>query len=193
MIDKLKGLFRDGSFRPWLGLSALLFVVGIIISILPLESLRNLFVGQIAGLRELASVHPPYSLSTFIFILFKNAVSLIVSFTLSPLLGIVPLISLFANGWLLGYVAVLTTNQKSLLFLLLGILPHGIFEIPAFFIGEAAALNFGTAVIIAVFKHEKRAELSQNIRQNMLRLAVAMALLVPAALIETYITPRLIG
>lgn len=176
----------------WLAVSALLFVAGIITGILPLESLRGLFSGQIAGLKDIAGLYKPFLFSTFLFILFKNAVSLIVSFIFSPLLEIFPLASLFANGWLLGFVGGLVAGQKGLFFLLLGILPHGIFEIPAFFIGEAAALDFGSAVMVALFKRKRRAELAENLRLNFLRLLVALALLVPAALIETYVTPRFI-
>ncbi len=180
------------NYRRWLIVAAFIFIAGLITGIFPPESLRRLFVGELSGLKNIASLYAPFQFSTFLFILSKNALSLMISFILSPLLDIMPLLSLFANGWLLGYVGLLTTEKKGLVFLLLGILPHGIFELPAFFIGEAAALSFGTALIIAVFKREKRAELPQNLRQNVLRLAIATALLIPAALIETYITPLLI-
>lgn len=192
LIDRLKKLFSDGSFRRWLAVSALLFVVGLIVGIFPPDNLRNLFAGQVSGLKDIANLYAPFSFSTFLFILFKNALSLLVSFILSPLLDIIPLVSLFANGWLLGFVAVLATEKKGFLFLLLGILPHGIFELPAFFIGEAAALNLGAAVLVAIFKREKRPELAQNLRLNTLRLLIALALLVPAAVIETYVTPLFI-
>ena len=38
---------------------------------------------------------------------------------------------------------------------MLGILPHGIIEIPAFIIGQAAALSLGSMAIAAVFIQEK--------------------------------------
>lgn len=160
--------------------------------ILPIDSLTNLFASQVSSLKDIARQYPPFAFSTFLFILAKNAVSLISSFAFSPLLEVVPLVSLFANGWLLGFIAVLTTERASFLLVLLGILPHGIFELSAFFIGEAAALSFGAAAIDAVFNSGKRPALAANLVLNFKRLLFALALLVPAALIETYGTPLFI-
>jgi stage II sporulation protein M len=60
-------------------------------------------------------------------------------------LGIVPLIGLFTNGALLGSIAAgLATEDIPLLaFMSLGILPHGIFELPAFFISSAFGMKMG--------------------------------------------------
>lgn len=193
MTAKPKIWYLDSFYRKWLLAAALIFVIGLIIGIFPPGSIRKLFAGEITGLKDIASLYAPFRFSTFIFILFKNALSLLLSFILSPLLDITPLLSLFTNGWLLGFIAVITTEKKGFFFVLLGILPHGIFELPSFFIGEAAALSFGAAVLLAIFKRERRAELPQNLKQNILRLVVALALLVPAAIIETYVTPLLVG
>jgi stage II sporulation protein M len=168
------------------------FVTGLLIGLFWPDTFRNLFAGQISGLRNIANFYGPFHFVTFLFIFFKNALSLLATFILSPFLDIVPLISLFVNGWLLGFVAVLASEKTGVLFILLAILPHGIFELSAFFIGEAAALDFGSAVLIAIFKREKRAGLAENLKQNTMRLLFALALLIPAAVIETYVTPLFI-
>ena len=67
-----------------------------------------------------------------------------------------------------------------------------IFELPALILGEAAALSFGTVVIRALFKSERRNLVLPNLKQNLKYLMVAFALLLPAAIIETYITPLLL-
>ena len=100
-----------------------------------------------------------------------------------------PVLSLFVNGWLIGYIAVIAIERVGFLFILRGILPHGIFELPAFFIGEAAALSSGVAVMLAIFSAARRQALPRILRRNVILLLIAMALLIPAALIETYITP----
>ncbi|MBI2287561.1 MAG: stage II sporulation protein M [Chloroflexi bacterium] len=71
-------------------------------------------------------------------------------------------------------------------------MPHGVFEIPALFIGEAAALSFGAAVMRVLFRGERRSLLLPNLRQNLKYLTIALILLLPAAIIETYITPLLL-
>ena len=71
-------------------------------------------------------------------------------------------------------------------------LPHGIFELPAFIMGEAAALSFGAMAVLVLFKKKRRDLLLPNLKQNLRYLMVALALLVPAAIIETYVTPLLL-
>jgi len=83
----------------------------------------------------------------------------------------------------------LVVQEESLGFLLAGILPHGIIEIPALIIGEAAALGFGVSLIIALFTGNRSKMLLPAFKTNLKYLIVALALLVPAAIIETFITP----
>ena len=104
-----------------------------------------------------------------------------------------PFIALVINGWLLAVVSVTVLEEQSFAFLLAGLLPHGVFELPAFIMAEAAALSFGTAVIAALFRKEKRGLVLPSFRQNARYLAVALLLLIPAALIEAYLTPLLMG
>jgi stage II sporulation protein M len=100
--------------------------------------------------------------------------------------------ALTVNGSLLGLISASVIQEKSLGYLLAGIIPHGIFELPAFIIGEAAALNFGTAVILALFIRKRREMLPSTLKQSIKYLAIAFTLLIPAAFIETYITPLLL-
>ena len=86
----------------------------------------------------------------------------------------------------------MVVQEESLGLVLAGLLPHGIIELPALFMGEAAALSFGAMAIAALFKKGKRNMLLPNLKQNFKYLMVALALLLPAAIIETYITPLLI-
>ena len=108
-MDNSADRYSDSSYRKWLLVAALIFVAGLVIGIFPPEGIKRLFAGEISGLRSIASFYAPFRFSTFIFILFKNALSLLVSFILSPLLDIMPLLSLFVNGWLIGFVATITT------------------------------------------------------------------------------------
>jgi stage II sporulation protein M len=75
----------------------------------------------------------------------------------------------------------------------MGLLPHGIIEIPAFIIGQAAALSLGTMTMAAVFVKEKRPYLFQNLRKNLKYLGLVVLLLIFAAGIEAFITPSVIS
>ena len=128
-----------------------------------------------------------------LFIFLKNTLALLISFALSPIFCLVPILALIINGWMIAFVSTLVIEEESIGFLLAGLLPHGIFELPALVIGQAAALSFGTVVILALFKEERRKLILPSLKQNLRYLAIALVLLLPAAVIETYITPLLLG
>ena len=132
------------------------------------------------------------SLFTFLLILLKNVSALLLSFIFSPALCLMPVLALLVNGWLVAFVSAAVTQQESFGFVLAGLLPHGVFELPAFIMGEAAALSFGVAVLLAVFSGDRRKRLLPDLKKNLRYLGVALALLVPAAIIEVYITPLLL-
>ena len=129
----------------------------------------------------------------FIFIFLKNVVALLFSFIFSPIFAIIPVATLLLNGWIVGLVSTIVMEQESLGFVLAGLLPHGVIELSALFIGEAAALSIGIMAVIALFKKEKRGLFLPSLRQNLRYLALAVALMLPAAAIETYLTPLLLG
>jgi stage II sporulation protein M len=96
------------------------------------------------------------------------------------------------NGWLIGVVANTVVAERSVGYLLTGLLPHGVFELPALFIGEAAALTFGVAAIRALFDRSRGGALTVALKTNLKYVGVAAALFLPAALIETFVTPLLL-
>ena len=181
------------SYKWWILVALCLFGVGLVFGLMPLASINGFISEDIAALEQfvdiLASL-PPALIVLLIF--FKNASVLLLSFVLSPILCLVPILTLTVNGLLLGSVSVLVSQEKSIGFVLAGLLPHGVFELPAIIIGEAAALSFGAMMILAVFKKETRKLLLPSLKQNLRYLVIAFALLVPAAIIETFVTPLLL-
>jgi stage II sporulation protein M len=97
-------------------------------------------------------------------------------------------LALTVNGWLISFISVAVVQEESLGILLAGLLPHGIFELPALIMGEAAALSFGALTIVALVS-KKKDLLLPGLKQNLRYLLIACALLLPAAIIETYVTP----
>jgi len=179
------------NFKKWLIVAAGLFFIGMFVGFL---APADFISGEIADIEETAEelLDLPL-LAILFFILFKNIASILVSFTLSPILLLVPVTALLLNGWVLGAVSVMVAGEESLGFVLAGILPHGIIEIPAFLIAEAAALSIGFTVLVALFRKEKRPQVAPAFKQNLRYLIIAMLLLIPAAIIETFITPIFIS
>ncbi len=177
------------SYRGWILVAVGLFATGMAFGLAMPDDTVNVFAEDLAALEELAKVLGPFQLSTAAFIFLKNVSALLFSFILSPLLCLVPAIALTVNGWLLSFVSVTVIKQESAGLLLAALLPHGIFELPALIIGEAAALSFGTMALIALISKKRRSQLRPNLKQNIRYMALAFALLLPAAIIETYVTP----
>jgi stage II sporulation protein M len=169
------------TFKKWLLLAAGIFFVSIIVGLmLPTDMLPE---------RMAEDMSPG---AVFFHFLYINSSVLLFSFVFAPGFLMAPLLALVVNGGYLGLVASVVIQEESLGFLLAGVLPHGILEIPAFLIAQAAAMSFGLAALVAIFKKEARPRLMPSLRKNFRYLTIALLLLLPAAAIETFITPLLI-
>ncbi|MBU2608669.1 MAG: stage II sporulation protein M [Chloroflexi bacterium] len=180
-------------YRDWLFIAIALFVISIIVGWSIPNDISGLLGEDIAQLAQLSNFLlslPPIVTALLIFL--KNSLSLLISFALSPLLCLIPILALAFNGALLGSISAAIIERESVGLLLAGILPHGVIELPAFIIGEAAALSFGSLAIVSLFKKDARDSLWPHLKQNLKYLTIALALLLPAAFIEAFITPLLL-
>ena len=176
------------SYKRWIFVAIGLFGVGIASGLVTPVSIAELFSEDLAAIRELAAILEPFQITTAIFIFLKNVSALLISFVFSPILCLVPILALTVNGWLISFISVAVVQEESLGLLLAGLLPHGIFELPALIMGEAAALSFGALTIVALVS-KKKDLLLPGLKQNLRYLLIACTLLLPAAIIETYVTP----
>ena len=79
------------------------------------------------------------------FIFFNNLQSSFVGMFFGIILGIFPIVTTLANGYLLGFVAERTVGKEGI-FILWRLFPHGIFELPALFISLGLGLKLGTFI-----------------------------------------------
>lgn len=101
-----------------------------------------------------------------------------------------PAFSLGVNGVLLGMLGAYYTHHNiSLLVYLAGILPHGIFELPALVVSLACGLYLCKSVTQYVRKNEKGIMRPLITNMAWLFLLVLVPLLAAAAVVEAYITP----
>lgn len=186
-------------YRWWIVIAIALFGIGLAFGLADPFNIADTFYDMLRGLLGLEQVEglsgllSPFSFTMFILIFLKNVITLLFSFAFGPIFCIVPVATLLLNGWIVGLVSTVVAEQKSLGFVLAGLLPHGVIELSALFIGEAAALSFGITAVIALFKKEKRELFLPSLKQNLRYLTLAVALMLPAAAIETFLTPLLVG
>ena len=181
------------SYKRWLFISIFLFGIGLVLGFGTPAGITELFTEDIEAIEEfgkyLMELPQP---AIFIFIFLKNVSVVLFSFALSPIFCLIPILTLVVNGWTIGLISTSVIEERSVGFLLAGLLPHGIFELPALIIAEAAALSFGLAVMFSAVNRERRAQLLPNLKQNMKYILISLALLLVAAIIEAYLTPILL-
>ncbi|MEM4181627.1 MAG: stage II sporulation protein M [Candidatus Pacearchaeota archaeon] len=121
---------------------------------------------------------------SFLLLFFNNARSSLFAIVLGLFFSVIPLLILFFNGYLIGFVVNLVAKEKSL-FEIWRLLPHGIFELPAFFISCVLGMNLGL-VVLREFSFKKTIEsLEQALR-------IFVSILIPLLLIAAFIEALLI-
>ena len=181
------------SYKCWLIIAVCLFGVGMGMGIglafgVSLSAVISALLQQnLDAIRELSAAIVPFEVSTAVFIFFKNVLALLLSFVFSPFFCLLPVLALVLNGGLLSFVSVLVVQEKSLGFLLAGLLPHGIFELPALIIGEAAALSFGAMVIMLLVRKESRSILISIVKQSSWHVLLTLVLLLITGIFPTII------
>ncbi len=130
------------------------------------------------------------SVALFLFIFLNNAVKSFVMAMLGFLFGIVPIIFIVVNGLLIGVIASVVIAKQGVEVLLVGTIPHGVFEIPAFLIAGAYGMQLGR-------KYYYKLRYNEPIKPAFLRTMkqitkIVIPVLIIASFIETFVTMTLL-
>ena len=127
----------------------------------------------------------------FLFIFENNVSKLFILLLLGAFAGLIPILSVFANGLLLGIFAQVVSEEISWTFFFLGILPHGIIEIPVLIISSAIGIRIGKVAIFRLFS-KKESLLKELFKALKFFILVLVPLIFIAALIEAFLTATLL-
>jgi len=118
----------------------------------------------------------------------NNAIAMLRVIAFGIFAGVFSIFFLLSNGFILGLMSQVLTQQISWTLLFFGILPHGIIELPCMFISAAIGLSIGKTALKKLFgrKADLTAELAHGLEFSV---TVIIPLLLLAAFIEAYITP----
>lgn len=180
--------------RPQIKTSLLFFAIGMVAGlmiVLRFPQLTDQFGENIANFVKIFHGLPRFQLAAAIF--FNNATKTLLAIVLGALFGVVPGIFLLANGLALGVVFTLATNTKGFWLTLLGILPHGIIELPAVFLGTSIGLLLGSHAVKWVRRHPDAALIVELKRGLKFFCSIIAPLLLVAAVVEAYITAALLS
>ncbi|MED2969887.1 stage II sporulation protein M [Bacillus subtilis] len=161
-------------------------------SFIPLTaSLLFFLVGAIAAIfsDQFFSTAPYNGSSGPIELLKNNAIACLFLVAGFFTFGLTSIFYLFTNGFILsGSIIENLHNEVPLYQIILLLIPHGIFEVPALLLSGAIGFKGIELVIRLCFSKEKKVITSTFMNIGILILVI-MCLLITAAIIETYITP----
>lgn len=187
--------------KNWIIIAILIFVAGAALCCLPLAAGESASLDQLIGaqLEDLEHIiktlqdMPPPVLVLLIFI--NNLISMGQMLLLGFLAGLSPLFTLFVNGVIIGNITSAISQEGYSIwpFLCLGILPHGIFELSAFFICGALGLKFGYHCVASPLPGLSRKQSFFYIWREVISIMpLILILLAIAAVMEIYISQALL-
>lgn len=190
-ILEIKKYARE--IKPYIILSFLIFIFGILGGYFFAQNFHHQTEEIVKQLQSLYSpVKEEDSLGLFIFILENNITKLLAALILGIFAGLIPIASVFINGILLGIFAYVFSEKLSWSFLIAGILPHGIFEIPALILSTAIGIHIGAVAVRKLFGRKEKFmdEFAKGLR---FFISVVVPILFLAALIEVYVTSYILS
>jgi len=116
-----------------------------------------------------------------------------------PLLGPLLLgLEILLNSGVIGVIAVMVGINKGISYTLMGLVPHGIIEIPAFLLQFSSIVLWQATITEAIIAKLKGRTLDKGnfklgLRDTLILAATSIMLLLIAAALETYVTPYLLG
>lgn len=152
------------------------------------KEIAEFLISQIASDLNFLSDAP--SIFVFLFIFLNNSIKTFLSLVLGFFFGLIPLIFITVNGLVIGLVIYVVSLDIGFLKIILGILPHGIFEITATILTQAIGLWLGIKFYKTLTKKEPfKIHFIWALKKYF---KIALPLLLGAALIEAFITPLFI-
>ncbi len=126
-------------------------------------------------------------------IFFNNLRVVLIMILLGLFIGLPPLAIVFFNGLFIGIISGMISGSESLFqFLAVGVLPHGIFELPAFIMGAVIGVRLGVSILIIPGDKMLFKRVKMLLEEIILALSIIIPLLFIAAVVEMTITSELV-
>ena len=149
------------------------------------ESLMKLFEKEVAG-----QIMGNSSPEIFVKLFFNNFEACILLFLGGASFGILTIFIMSLNGIVIGAIMEIIHKDHSAVFVAAAILPHGIFEIPAFIIAGALGILLAQSLIAEWYGGADTAADAQKMAKTFL--LWVLPLVAVAACVEAFITPLVI-
>jgi len=179
--------------RPYILFASVIFTLAVFIGYFVAQNFPEEVMRILEKVKkELGPLGDITNFELFLIIFEQNVSALLLSIIFGIFLGIIPCFSVFTNGLILGIIIFEMLNEYSWEILLVGILPHGIIEIPVLIVSSAIGIRIGKAVLWKIFK--RQGSIKKEFKQALkFFLYVLLPLLFLAALIEAFVTSALLS
>jgi stage II sporulation protein M len=164
--------------------------------------LSEFFKSLIKNESSYIAIPPPYTESLYFYIFlnnvshFWNPIRMLVWVPVlgAPVMGL----EILLNGVLIGSVATVVGVSKGVAYPILGLVPHGIIEIPAFILEFTSIIRWQVTTVQSISakamgEKVNVPKLKEGIKDTVILAVTSVILFAIAAAVETYITPRLLG
>jgi len=128
---------------------------------------------------------PPWEM--FFFILLNNSAKSFAILLSGILFGLVPLIAVATNGYILGVAYLLTSGEVGYVQAAKTVLPHGVLEIPAVILTAGYGLWLGVTFAKRIRRRDMAGFGDQVVHGIRMFFKIAFPLFILAALIETFL------
>jgi stage II sporulation protein M len=176
------------SIRAFIGLTVLAFMASAMMGYFAASADSELaasWMNELEMLKWIMGLHP---LLIMLIIFLKNLIACAMSVLLGLGFGLVPLLVLTTNGIMIGIVSYFIVHKQGVLYLLAGIVPHGIIELPTILLGISIGFRLGYLLVFTLLG--EKVDLTKETRIAVYFLIKwFVPLLFLAAAIETFITP----
>jgi stage II sporulation protein M len=149
------------------------------------ENLMKLFEKEVAG-----QIMGKDSVDIFVKLFLNNLEACILLFLGGASFGILTIFIITLNGILIGAIMEIVHKDHSIGFVVAAILPHGIFEIPAFIISGAIGILLAQSLINEWYTGTDTAEDAKKFARTFI--LYVLPLVAIAAFVEAFITPIII-
>jgi len=179
--------------RPYLTASLILFGAGFVIGLMVVDhfpQMADTFEESLGGFVKVFRGLPKGRLAAAIFL--NNTIKTLLAILLGTLFGLLPAFFLVVNGAALGAVLSMSTRSRGLWVSLLSVVPHGVIELPAVFLGTAIGIMMGM-MIMRKLTAKSDAKIGGELGHAMkFFVTLIVPLLFVAALVEAFVTSALV-
>lgn len=140
--------------------------------------------------REFSLEEPRLTLTAKIF--FKNVKATLIMIA-SGALMVIPLVILWSNGFLFGFVLKrFLSGGRSILDFVVVVSPHGVLELPAVFVSGALGMRIGLALLLKKTNRIKET-IEEILEAAFIYLTLVLPLLLAAAFVEAHISASFVA